>query len=103
VLAVGSTRGWAGLLLALAAGVGAALAVAPLGADALDARAAALLGLLVAVTVATADLAVDLGAAELRAGWRDARRVAALRPTAVLLPYALLGPVALLAGRLVLP
>ena len=53
--------------------------------------------------VVTADLAVDLGAAELRAGWRDARRVAALRPTALLLPYALLGPVALLAGRLVLP
>ena len=53
--------------------------------------------------MATADLAVDLGAAELRAGWRDARRVAALRPTALLLPYAVLGPVALLAGRLALP
>jgi hypothetical protein len=65
-------------------------------------RSAALLGLVVASTVATADLAVDLGAAELRAGWRDARRVAALRPTALLLPYAVLGPVALLAGRLVL-
>ena len=45
----------------------------------------------------------NLGAAELRSGWRDARRVAALRPTALLLPYAVLGPVALLAGRLVLP
>jgi hypothetical protein len=54
------------------------------------------------VTVATADLAVDLGAAELRPGRRDARRVSALRPAAALLPYAVLGPVALLAGRLVL-
>ncbi|MCW2615933.1 MAG: hypothetical protein JWN08_2927, partial [Frankiales bacterium] len=34
--------------------------------------------------------------------WRDARRVAALRPTALLLPFAVLGPVVLLAGRLVL-
>ena len=102
LLAVGATRGWPGLLLALAAGVGVAVLVAPTGAGDLPLRSAALLGLLVAATVATADLAVDLGAAELRAGWRDARRVAALRPTALLLPYALLGPVALLAGRLVL-
>ena len=105
VLAQGATRGWPGLLLGLVAGVLAALAVASLEVvdGQLPLRSAALLGVVVASTVATADLAVDLGAAELRAGWRDARRVAALRPTALLLPYALLGPVVLLAGRLVLP
>lgn len=102
MLAVGSTRGWPGLLLGLGAGVSAALLVADRTAGDLPLQSAALLGLVVASTVATADLAVDLGAAELRAGWRDARRVAALRPTALLLPYAVLGPVALLAGRLVL-
>jgi hypothetical protein len=105
MLAVGSTRGWPGLLLGLGAGVAAAVLVADAGVGdgSLPLRSAALLGLVIASTVATADLAVDLGAAELRAGWRDARRVAALRPTALLLPYAVLGPVALLAGRLVLP
>ena len=104
MLAVGSTRGWPGLVLGLGAGVAAAVLVADsgLGDGNLPLRSAALLGLVVASTVATADLAVDLGAAELRAGWRDARRVAALRPTALLLPYAVVGPVALLAGRLVL-
>lgn len=101
MLAIGSTRGWPGLLLGLGAGVSCALLVADAGGE-LPLRSAALLGLVVASTVATADLAVDLGAAELRSGWRDARRVAALRPTALLLPYAVLGPVALLAGRLVL-
>jgi len=101
MLAVGSTRGWPGLLLGLGAGVACALLVADAGNE-LPLRSAALLGLVIASTVATADLAVDLGAAELRSGWRDARRVAALRPTALLLPYAVLGPVALLAGRLVL-
>lgn len=101
MLAVGSTRGWPGLLLGLAAGVGAAALVADLAGEP-PTRAAVLLGLVVASTVATADLAVDLGAAELRSGWRDARRVAALRPTSLLLPYAVLGPVALLAGRLLL-
>ena len=100
-LAVGSTRGWPGLLLGLAAGVGTAVLVADLAGEP-PMRAAVLLGLVVASTVATADLAVDLGAAELRSGWRDARRVAALRPTSLLLPYAVLGPVALLAGRLLL-
>lgn len=104
MLAVGSTRGWPGLLLGLGAGVAVSVLVADagFGDGNLPLRSAALLGLVVASTVATADLAVDLGAAELRAGWRDARRVAALRPTALLLPYAVLGPVALLAGRLVL-
>ena len=104
ILAVGSTRGWPGLVLGLGAGVAAAVVVAQagLGDGNLPLRSAALLGLVIASTVATADLAVDLGAAELRSGWRDARRVAALRPTALLLPYAVLGPVALLAGRLVL-
>jgi len=105
VLAQGSTRGWPGLLLGLVAGVVGALLVARLDVvdQGLPLPSAALLGVVVASTVATADLAVDLGAAELRAGWRDARRVAALRPAALLLPYALLGPVVLLAGRLVLP
>ena len=104
MLAAGSTRGWPGLLLGLGAGVAVAVLVADagFGDGNLPLRSAALLGLVIASTVATADLAVDLGAAELRAGWRDARRVAALRPTALLLPYAVLGPVALLAGRLVL-
>jgi hypothetical protein len=104
VLALGATRGWPGLLLGLGGGVAVAVALADasVAEDALPLRSAALLGLVVASTVATADLAVDLGAAELRAGWRDARRVAALRPTALLLPFAVLGPVALLAGRLVL-
>jgi hypothetical protein len=101
VLAVGSTRGWLGLLLGLAGGVATAVVVAQFAGEP-PLRAAVLLGLVVASTVATADLAVDLGAAELRAGWRDARRVAALQPTALLLPYAVLGPVALLAGRLLL-
>jgi len=101
VLAVGSTRGWPGLLMGLASGVLAAGVVAQLAGDP-PLRSAVLLGLVIASVVATADLAVDLGAAELRSGWRDARRVAALRPTALLLPYAVLGPVALLAGRLLL-
>jgi len=101
VLAVGASRGWPGLVLGLAAGGAAAVLVARAGGEP-ALVSAALLGLVSASTVATADLAVDLGAAELRSGWRDARRVAALRPAALLLPYALLGPVALLAGRLVL-
>ncbi|MCW2606660.1 MAG: hypothetical protein JWO60_1353, partial [Frankiales bacterium] len=63
---------------------------------------AALVGLTAAAVVAAGDLAVDLAAAELRSGWRDARRVAALRPVGLLLPFAVLGPVALVAGRLVL-
>lgn len=100
-LAKGATRGWPGLLAGVLAGVGTALALGT-AADGLSPAAAALLGLVAAVTVATADLAVDLGAAELRPGRRDARRVSALRPAAALLPYAVLGPVALLAGRLVL-
>jgi hypothetical protein len=101
VLTVGSTRGWPGLLLGLLAGVVAAGVVAQIAGDP-PLRSAVLLGLVIASAVATADLAVDLGAAELRSGWRDARRVAALRPTALLLPYVVLGPVALLAGRLLL-
>ena len=101
VLTGGSTRGWPGLLLGLAAGVVAAGVVAQVVGDP-PLRSAVLLGLVIASAVATADLAVDLGAAELRSGWRDARRVAALRPTALLLPYAVVGPVALLAGSLLL-
>ena len=102
VLVAGATRGWPGLLVGLAGGVGAALLVRELAAADVSAPATALLALAAAVTVATADLAVDLGATELRPGRRDARRLLALRPAAALLPYALLGPVVLLAGRLVL-
>ena len=102
VLAVGATRGWPGLVVGLLAGLAAAVLVADLTAGELSPSAAALLGLVVAVTVVTADLAVDLGAAELRPGRRDARRAAALQPTAALLPLAVLGPLVLLAGRLVL-
>ncbi len=102
VLAAGATRGWPGLLVGVSAGVGGALVMGDATAADVSPAAAALLGLAAAVTVATADLAVDLGAAELRPGRRDARRVSALRPAAALLPYAVLGPVVLLAGRLVL-
>lgn len=102
VLAAGATRGWPGLLLGVAAGVVTAVLVRSPAATDLSTAAAALLGLAAVVSVVTADLAVDLGAAELRSGRRDARRLSALRPVAALLPYAVLGPVVLLAGRLVL-
>jgi hypothetical protein len=101
MLAVGSTRGWPGLLLGLGSGVAAAVFVAGEGPP-VTATQAALLGLVCAATVAAGDLAVDLGAAELRAGRRDARRVTALKPSALLLPFALLGPISLVAGELVL-
>jgi hypothetical protein len=102
MLAVGSTRGWPGLLVALGAGVAAGVLSVGSGTDEVSTTQAALLGLVVAATVAAADLAVDLGAAELRPTRRDARRVAALRPSGLLLPFAVLGPVALVASRLVL-
>jgi hypothetical protein len=101
MLAVGSTRGWPGLLLGLGAGVAAGVLVAGDGPPVTGTQAA-LLGLVCAATVAAGDLAVDLGAAELRAGRRDARRVAALTPSGLLLPFALLGPISLVAGALVL-
>jgi hypothetical protein len=101
MLAVGSTRGWPGLLLGLGAGVAGAVLVAGDGPP-ITGTQAALLGLVSAATVAAADLAVDLGAAELRPGWRDARRIAALTPSGLLMPFALLGPIALVAGHLVL-
>jgi hypothetical protein len=101
MLAVGSTRGWPGLLLGLGAGVAAAVLAAG-DEGVVVGQQAALLGLVCAATVAAADLAVDLGAAELRAGRRDARRVEALKPANLLLPFALLGPISLVAGHLVL-
>ena len=101
MLAVGSTRGWPGLLLALGSGVAAAVLVA--GDDGVVVGTqAGLFGLVCAATVAAADLSVDLGAAELRAGRRDARRVEALKPANLLMPFALLGPISLVAGHLVL-
>ena len=101
-LAVGASRGWPGLLLGLGAGVLAAALTAHGGHDVQGSRAV-LLGLAVAAAVAAADLAIDLGAAELKATRRDARRASAVGPVAMLLPYAALAPVALLAGRFVLP
>ncbi|MFN2521993.1 MAG: hypothetical protein ABR614_01570 [Mycobacteriales bacterium] len=100
-LALGATRGWPGLLLGLGAGAAAAVAVAG-DAGAVAGTRGALLGLAVSASVAAADLAVDLGAAELTAGRRDARRVSALRPVGLVLPVAALAPVAFVAGRLVL-
>jgi hypothetical protein len=102
VLAAGATRGWPGLLLAWPPGSGRPLAVGARRRPACRRRPRACWGLAAAVTVATADLAVDLGAAELRPGRRDARRVSALRPRRRCCRTPLLGPVALLAGRLVL-
>jgi hypothetical protein len=92
-LAVGSTRAWPGLLLALGSGVAVATAVAD---GHLTASRAALVGLASAAAAAAVDLGVDLAAAELTGSHDDARRVAALRPVSLLLPYALLGPVLLL-------
>ncbi|MCU1674023.1 MAG: conserved rane protein of unknown function [Frankiales bacterium] len=100
-LALGATRGWPGLLLGLGAGAAAAVAVAG-DTGAVAGTRGALLGLAVAASAAAADLAVDLGAAELTAGRRDARRVSALRPVGLVLPVAALAPVAFVAGRLVL-
>lgn len=100
-LALGATRGWPGLLLGLGAGAAAAVAVAGDTGQVAGTRGA-LLGLAVGASVAAADLAVDLGAAELTAGRRDVRRVEALRPVGLLLPVAALAPVAFVAGRLVL-
>jgi len=97
VLAYGASRAWPGLLLALGAGMAAAVLVSD---GHLATGRGALVGLLAAATVATADLAIDLAGSELTPEHRDARRVAALRPVSVLLPFAVLGPVLLVAVRL---
>jgi hypothetical protein len=109
VLVAGSTRGWPGLLLGLAAGVAAAVLLAEAlteaeagGAPAVTGAQAVLLALVCVATVVAGDLAVDLSAGELGWGRRNARRVAALPAAGVLLPFALLGPIALVAGELVL-
>ncbi|MCU1602491.1 MAG: hypothetical protein JWO22_3200 [Frankiales bacterium] len=94
-LAVGSSRAWPGLLLALGTGVAAAVVV---GQDHLPHDQSALLGLTAAAAVAATDLLIDLAAAELTG--LDVRRVAALRPTSLFVPFALLGPVVLTAVRL---
>jgi hypothetical protein len=99
-LAIGSSRAWPGLLLALGAGVAAA---AVTSGDHLSTADAALIGLTAAAAVAATDLLIDLAAAELTPGPADARRVAALRPTSVVVPFALLGPVVLAAVRLLSP
>ena len=100
-LAVGANRGWPGLLLALGAGAAAAVAAAG-DTGPVSGTRGALLGLAIAATVSAGDLAVDLGAAELTAGRRDARRVSALMPAGLVLPFAALAPIAYVAGRLVL-
>ncbi len=100
-LAVGANRGWPGLILALGAGAAAAVAAAGDTGPVAGPRGA-LLGLAIAATVSAGDLSVDLGAAELTAGRRDARRVSALMPAGLVLPFAALAPVAYVAGRLVL-
>lgn len=97
VLTVGATRGWPGLIAALAFGTAAAAVLAPAGTTP---GRLALLGLAASAVVVATDLAVDLAAADLRSGAEDARRVAAVRPVLALLPYALLGPVLLLGTRL---
>ena len=84
-------------------GVGSMAAVAAAGdTGPVAGTRALLLGLAIAATVSAGDLAVDLGAAELTAGRRDARRVSALMPAGLVLPFAALAPVAYVAGRLVL-
>ncbi|GAC1441260.1 MAG: hypothetical protein NVSMB55_08530 [Mycobacteriales bacterium] len=100
-LALGANRGWPGLLLALGAGAAAAVAVAGNSGPVAGTRGG-LLGLAIAATVSAGDLSVDLGAAELTGGRRDARRVSALMPAGLVLPFAALAPVAYVAGRLVL-
>ncbi|GAC1445742.1 MAG: hypothetical protein NVSMB55_28300 [Mycobacteriales bacterium] len=100
-LALGAHRGWPGLILALGAGAAAAVGAAGRTGPIHGARGA-LLGLAIAATVAAGDLSVDLGAAELTGGRRDARRVSALTPAGLVLPFAALAPVAYIAGRLVL-
>ncbi len=100
-LALGATRGWPGLLLALGGGAFAGVLATGQG-TALAGTRGALLGLAVSAAVAAADLAVDLGAAELTAGRRDARRVDALMPVGLVMPLAALAPVAFVAGRLIL-
>lgn len=103
VLAEGATRRWPGLVAGLAAGTVAAVVTAASEHEQVFLSAeAACLGLAVVAAALAADLAVDLGAAELRPGPRDARRVSALLPAAALLPLAALAPVAYVAGRTLL-
>jgi len=91
-----ATRGWHGLVLALAIGVAVAV---PEAGDNLTDRDAMLVGLACAATAALADLFLDLAAAELLVR-PDERRLVSLRPVASLLPFALVGPVLLTAARL---
>lgn len=96
-LAVGATRAWPGLLLALGTGVAASVVVA---ADHLTRAESALVGLSAATTVAAIDLVLDLAASELTPEPMDARRVASLRPVTTVLPFAALGPIVLLCVEL---
>lgn len=100
-LAVGAHRGWPGLLLALGGGAFAGVLATGQGTALAWTRGAGRV-LAVAAEVAAAALAVDLGAAELTAGRRDARRVDALMPVGLVMPVAGLVPVAYVAGRLIL-
>jgi hypothetical protein len=96
-LLVSRLDGLWGLLLALALGAGTGLLA---GRDGLGTRDAALVGLVAAGAVATADLLVDLARGDLHAQPRDQRRIASLQPVGLLLPFALLGPVLFVAIRL---
>ena len=84
------SRGWPGLVAALAAGTAAAAVVG-------HADRAPLIGLSAAAAVVAVDLLLDLASHETL---HDARRRAALRPTRLTVPFALLGPVVLTAARL---
>jgi hypothetical protein len=94
VVAPDASRGWPGLVLALAVGVAVAV---PEAGDHLSHRDAMLVGLVCAATAALADLFVDLAASEVLG---TERRTRALRPVTTLLPFALVGPVLLTAARL---
>lgn len=96
-LVVNRLLGRWGLVLALAVGAGTGLLV---GRDGLEPRDAALVGLVAAGAVATADLLVDLARGDLREQPPDQRRLASSDPVGLLLPFALLAPVLLVAVRL---
>ena len=92
-----ASRGWPGLVLALAVGVAVAV---PEAGDHLAHRDAMLVGLACAATAAVADLFVDLAANEVAGSLAEDRRQSALRPVMALLPFALVAPVLLVAARL---
>lgn len=95
VLRAGSQRGWAGLVLSVAAAVAAGALV---GADraGLDARTGALIGLGAALAAAVVDLGVGIGSLHLA----DTRQRSAIAPLVVLLPLVVASPVGYVVARL---